>query len=344
MKGNVKQMKENIGKYLLLTLLGLIALIILIGVYPFAIYVLSDKEKELSDEIPYFNVTVKLKYISSWDNIEGYFSNDGEVAYIISFDGKTDIYDYDNYNTDEGLILNFKDEDGFEVHMIDRTFGGMTRILEDDEIIGFRILGTLPSWELDFSDFKRIDLLDISWKCDFPQKKTWSEDGDKSNGDLVRMETSFGVILIDLYEEETPLHAANFKSLAENGSLEGIYFHRVIPGFVVQGGDPLTRDNQDKGDDGTGGIGERIPAEIGKLHLRGTLGAARTGQGNPEKLSSGSQFYFCLDRLSQLDGKYTVFGEVVKGMEVIDEIAKLERDPNDNPLESVVILKTSLVF
>lgn len=161
--------------------------------------------------------------------------------------------------------------------------------------------------------------------------------------EYIKMETSLGTVIIDLYEAETPLHAANYKKLAEDGSLEGIYFHRVIPGFVVQGGDPLTRDNNDRDDDGTGGIGERIPAEIGQPHLRGTLGAARTGQGNPEKLSSGSQFYFCLGRLSQLDGNYTVFGNVIDGMDVVDEIAKLERDPNDNPLQSVTILKTSMV-
>jgi len=161
--------------------------------------------------------------------------------------------------------------------------------------------------------------------------------------EYIKMETSLGTIIIDLYEAETPLHAANYRKLAEEGALEGIYFHRVIPGFVVQGGDPLTRDNKDKSDDGTGGIGERIPAEIGQPHLRGTLGAARTGQGNPEKLSSGSQFYFCLARLSQLDGNYTVFGNVVSGMEVVDEIAKLERDPRDNPLAPVTITKTSMV-
>ncbi len=161
--------------------------------------------------------------------------------------------------------------------------------------------------------------------------------------EYIKMETSKGTIIIDLYEAEAPLHAANYKKLAEEGSLEGIYFHRVMPGFVVQGGDPLTRDNQDKSDDGTGGIGERIPAEIGQPHLRGTVGAARTGQGNPDKLSSGSQFYFCLSRLSQLDGNYTVFGNVIQGMDVVDEIAKLECDPRDNPLEPVTILKTSMV-
>lgn len=159
--------------------------------------------------------------------------------------------------------------------------------------------------------------------------------------EYVKMETSLGTIIIDLYETETPLHAANFKKLSENGSFEGIYFHRVIPGFVVQGGDPNTRDNTSREDDGTGGIGERLPAEIGQPHLRGTLGAARDN--NPEKRSNGSQFYFCLARLAQLDGNYTVFGKVIEGMDVVDQIATLERDKGDNPLESVTIVKTSLV-
>jgi cyclophilin family peptidyl-prolyl cis-trans isomerase len=157
----------------------------------------------------------------------------------------------------------------------------------------------------------------------------------------VKMETTVGTIVIDLYEAETPLHAANFKQLSSEGSYDGIYFHRVIPGFVVQGGDPNTRDNDDRQDDGMGGIGERIPAEIGQPHLRGTLGAARDN--NPEKKSSGSQFYFCLARLAQLDGNYTVFGKVVEGMDVVDEIATLERDARDNPLNSVKILSTELV-
>ncbi len=159
--------------------------------------------------------------------------------------------------------------------------------------------------------------------------------------EYIKMETSLGTIYIDLFEAETPLHAANYKKLAEDGSLEGIYFHRVIPGFVVQGGDPLTRDNNTRQDDGTGSIGERIPAEIGQPHLRGALGAARDN--NPEKKSNGSQFYFCLARLGQLDGNYTVFGTVVDGMDVVDKIAALERDPRDNPLESVIIQKTSMI-
>lgn len=157
----------------------------------------------------------------------------------------------------------------------------------------------------------------------------------------VKMDTSTGTVIIDLFEEETPLHAANFKKLADEGSLEGIYFHRVIPGFVVQGGDPNTKTNDLREDDGMGGIGDRIDAEIGQPHLRGSLGAARDN--NPEKKSNGSQFYICLSKLPQLDGNYTVFGNVVEGMDVVDQIASVETDAGDNPINPVTIEKTSLV-
>ena len=110
--------------------------------------------------------------------------------------------------------------------------------------------------------------------------------------EYIKMETSLGTIIIDLYEAETPLHAANYRKLAEEGALEGIYFHRVIPGFVVQGGDPLTRDNKDRSDDGTGGIGERIPAEIGQPHLRGTLGAVGLDKGTQRSFPVEASFTF----------------------------------------------------
>lgn len=167
-----------------------------------------------------------------------------------------------------------------------------------------------------------------------------SGDGER----YLKMETSMGDIIIDLYEEEAPLHAAQYTQWAEADSFAGIYFHRVMPGFVVQGGDPNTRANEDRMDDGMGGMGERIPAEIGQPHLRGTVGAARQPDHvNPEKMSNGSQFYFCLSRLNSLDGNYTVFGKVVEGMDVVDDIATKPTDPRDNPLETIAILKTSMV-
>jgi len=158
--------------------------------------------------------------------------------------------------------------------------------------------------------------------------------------EVVVLKTELGTIYIDVYEHETPLHASNFKRLASSGQLVGTYFHRVVPGFVIQGGDPNTK-NDDRGDDGYGGIGERIPAEIGMKHLRGSVGMARDN--NPTKASNGSQFYICLKNLPQLDGGYTVFGKVIKGMEVVDKIAALERDERDNPLESVHITATEVV-
>lgn len=157
---------------------------------------------------------------------------------------------------------------------------------------------------------------------------------------LAILETSYGRVVIDLYEDATPLHAKNFKHLMSSGVLKGTYFHRIIPNFVVQGGDPNTLDGT-RENDGMGGVGERIAAEIGKPHLRGSLGAARDN--NPAKASSGSQFYICLKPLPQLDGNYTVFGNVVEGMNNVDLMAQVARDPADNPLEAIYITNTTLM-
>jgi len=173
-----------------------------------------------------------------------------------------------------------------------------------------------------------------------PQDKTEVKNMGDLNDTLAILETSYGRVVIDLFEDATPLHANNFKNLMSTGVLKGTYFHRIIPNFVVQGGDPNTL-NGDRKDDGTGGVGERIPAEIGKPHLRGSLGAARDN--NPTKASSGSQFYFCLKPLPQLDGNYTVFGTVVEGMNNVDLMAQVARDPQDNPIEPVYITNTTLM-
>ena len=158
---------------------------------------------------------------------------------------------------------------------------------------------------------------------------------------IVKMETNMGTILIDLYEDRAPKHSANFKKLANEGAFNDTYFHRVIPNFIVQGGDPLTRDNTNRQDDGTGGIGGNIPPEIGQPHLRGTLAAARDN--NPEKKSNGSQFYFCLADLPNLDGEYTVFGKIVQGMDIVDEMGSVKTDRRDNPREAIIILNTEVI-
>lgn len=158
--------------------------------------------------------------------------------------------------------------------------------------------------------------------------------------EIVVLETDFGTIEIAFYETDAPLHTKNFIKLAKEGYFDGLQFHRVIPGFVIQGGDPNSRDNNFT-DDGMGGPKYKIPAEIKRPHLRGSVGMARESDDvNPKRESSGSQFYICLSDLPRLDGKYTVFGWVIKGMDVVDKIAKVETDERDHPLKAVRIKKS----
>ena len=154
--------------------------------------------------------------------------------------------------------------------------------------------------------------------------------------DIVTLTTSEGVIVIKLDAVAAPKHAENFKKLVEEGFYDGTTFHRVIPGFMIQGGDPLSKDQAKRAEHGTGGPGYTVPAEIGKRHKRGSLAAARQGdQVNPKRESSGSQFYICVVDTTFLDGQYTVFGEVIEGMDVADKIVAKPRDARDNPKEPV---------
>ncbi|MEO0092409.1 MAG: peptidylprolyl isomerase [candidate division WOR-3 bacterium] len=151
-------------------------------------------------------------------------------------------------------------------------------------------------------------------------------------------EKPLGKIKIELYIQDAPQTCANFIKLAQQGFYNGLTFHRVIPGFVVQGGDP-------KGD-GTGGPGYTIPAEISPKfkHIRGTVATARLPDHvNPTKASSGSQFYICLAPTPHLDGNYTIFGQVIEGMDVVDKIATFPTDPKTNkPLTPVIMEKVTI--
>jgi len=163
--------------------------------------------------------------------------------------------------------------------------------------------------------------------------------GCNSKGKDVILETNYGNIEIELFDEAAPLHCANFRKLVSEGFYDSLQFHRVIPGFVIQGGDPNTR-TADRRTYGMGGPGYTITAEIGKPHLRGSVGAAREGDAiNPQRKSNGSQFYICTQAIPHLDGAYAVFGQVVKGMDVVDKISELPRDARDVPLQPVYILK-----
>jgi cyclophilin family peptidyl-prolyl cis-trans isomerase len=125
---------------------------------------------------------------------------------------------------------------------------------------------------------------------------------------LVVIETSLGDITIKLLDDKAPKHAANFRKLAKDKFFEGTTFHRVIPGFMIQGGDPNSKDG-DRSNDGMGGPDYTVEAEIGVSHDRGVVAAARQGdQVNPERRSNGSQFYITVAPAKFLDGQYSVFG------------------------------------
>ncbi|MBI4699508.1 MAG: peptidylprolyl isomerase [Nitrospirae bacterium] len=145
------------------------------------------------------------------------------------------------------------------------------------------------------------------------------------------IETKFGNIELKFFPETAPKHVSNFIELAKKGFYDGTTFHRVIPGFMIQGGDPNSKET-DKSRHGTGGPGYTIKAEFNdKPHKRGTLSMARSG--HPD--SAGSQFFICVADARFLDRQYTAFGEVASGMEVADKIVSQPRDSRDNPDERV---------
>jgi cyclophilin family peptidyl-prolyl cis-trans isomerase len=186
---------------------------------------------------------------------------------------------------------------------------------------------------------------------------------NKENNQYVLIETDFGNMKVKLYNE-TPQHRDNFVKLVKEKYYDDLLFHRIIKGFMIQGGDPNSRNAGPDAPLGVGGPGYQIPAEIGMPHIKGALAAARTN--NPEKASSGSQFYIVqgtpqneksIDGVAkqkgitytpeqikeytqrggtpQLDGDYTVFGMVVEGLDVIDKIASVQTGRADRPVQDV---------
>ena len=160
--------------------------------------------------------------------------------------------------------------------------------------------------------------------------------------------TNYGTIRVKLYKD-TPRHRDNFEKLALSGYYDSLLFHRVINGFMIQGGDPFTKDTTMVDHYGEGGPAYTIPAEMRDSlgqplhrHKKGALAAARRGDlANPFKESSGSQFYLVQDpdNCAHLDGEYTVFGETIAGLHVIDKIASVPTNRFDRPLSEVKIVK-----
>jgi cyclophilin family peptidyl-prolyl cis-trans isomerase len=162
--------------------------------------------------------------------------------------------------------------------------------------------------------------------------------GPKGKDELITIGTPQGEIKLVLFEE-TPRHKENFLKLAREGYYDGTTFHRIIDGFMIQGGDPNTKDD-DPSNDGSGNPGYTIPAEImtEHKHVFGSVAAARLGDNiNPEKASSGSQFYIVENKngTPMLDDAYTVFGQVVDGFNVVEKIAEQPKGARDRPLTKI---------
>jgi len=153
-------------------------------------------------------------------------------------------------------------------------------------------------------------------------------------GPKATLKTKFGDMEILFFPEKAPKHVENFIALAKSGFYNGTIFHRVIPGFMIQGGDPNTKDLNKPETYGQGGPSQRLKAEFNDIpHKRGIVSMARTSDPN----SAGSQFFIVVKDSNFLDGQYTVFGEVVKGMEVADKIVSLPRNSRDLPTERAEI-------
>ena len=153
------------------------------------------------------------------------------------------------------------------------------------------------------------------------------------------IETVHGTIKLELFEDKAPGHVKNLKDLAGKGFYDGTTFHRIIPGFMIQGGDPNSK-SDDRSSHGSGGPGHTIDAEFNDTkHVRGVLSMARSQEPN----SAGSQFFICVKDSFFLDGQYTAFGRVIEGMDVVDKIVNEPRDSNDNPNEKMEIKSVSIV-
>ena len=155
------------------------------------------------------------------------------------------------------------------------------------------------------------------------------------------LDTNLGRIVVGFFPDVAPQHVENFLKLSRNGFYDGTKFHRVIPGFMIQGGDPNSK-SDNRAIHGTGGPGHRVVAEFSEVpHERGILSMARSSDPN----SAGSQFFVMVARSPHLDRQYSVFGTVLEGMEVVDQIVALKRDQRDNPLPDnpAIIMKVSVL-
>jgi len=187
---------------------------------------------------------------------------------------------------------------------------------------------------------RRIDALE-AWEKAHPE---WEANPPLPEGaPRVRFVTSKGLIVVGLYTDLAPRHAANFLKLCEEKRYDGTLFHRVVPGFMIQGGDPNTKDRDNKSLWGQGGDEGKLDPEYNRLrHFAGVLSAAKK---SGEAQSSGSQFFITTDAAHHLNGEHVVFGMVIEGMDVVQQIVAGALDPNapDRPLDPVSIDSTEIL-
>jgi peptidyl-prolyl cis-trans isomerase B (cyclophilin B) len=171
-----------------------------------------------------------------------------------------------------------------------------------------------------------------------PKKREQGKTLQVTEGKSAELKTSMGTITIEFFPDVAPNHVENFKKLARSGFYDGTTFHRVIPGFMIQGGDPNSK-SEDRNKHGTGGPGYTIDAEFSDIqHLRGIVSMARSSDPN----SAGSQFFIVVRDSAHLDRQYTVFGKVTSGLDIIDQIVTVPRDSRDNPIKKVSIDKVTI--
>lgn len=170
------------------------------------------------------------------------------------------------------------------------------------------------------------------------EKKTEAKPADTKEVAIIK--TSEGEMVLEFWPDVAPGHVENFKKLAKKGYYDGTCFHRVIPGFMIQGGDPNTKDESKKASWGQGGPGYTIKAEFNsRKHVRGILSMART----PDPNSAGSQFFICHADAPSLDNQYTVFGKLIKGLDVLDKIATTPTERPDRPIKRMNIESIKIV-
>ena len=161
-----------------------------------------------------------------------------------------------------------------------------------------------------------------------PDSSTETAKPEESSNPQVVLETGSGNIVLELFPKEAPVTVANFLKLVNQKFYDGLIFHRVIPGFMIQGGDP--------NGNGSGGPGWTIKGEFGsRKHLAGTLSMARTADPN----SAGSQFFICVAAAPHLDGQYAAFGQTIEGLSVVEKIVSVPRNAQDRPQEPIKIVR-----